>query len=47
MLLKEKKYKLLPILAFYTFTLVAVSLRIAYMVSFWVYSPIILNVDWV
>ena len=34
-LIRQKKYKNLPILAFYFFTMIAVTLRPIYMIGFW------------
>ena len=46
-LLKQREYKNLPILAFYAFALLAVSLRTTIMVGRWTQNPIYSNMDWV
>ena len=44
-LIRQQKYRLLPILAFYAFALVALALRPIYMVGRWTSDPIFFNMD--
>ena len=46
-LVKQREYKNLPILAFYCFSLIAVALRPVYLALYWIQIPIIWNIDWV
>ena len=44
-LIRQQKYRLLPILAFYAFALVALTLRPIYMMGRWTTYPIFFNMD--
>ena len=44
-LVKLKEYKNLPILAFYVFALLAVSLRLANITLMWTENPVLWNMD--
>ena len=46
-LFKQKEYRNLPIFAFYCFSLIAVALRLIYVVGHWTVNPIIDNIDFV
>ena len=46
-LIKQREYKNLPILAFYVFTLLAVSLRTIFLIGQWTFMPIFQNTDFV
>ena len=46
-LLKQREYKNLPILAYYAFALIAVSLRLVYVIGYWTGAPVLLSIDWV
>ena len=46
-LLKQKEYKNLPILMFYVFALIALSLRLTNLIWYWTGNPIFANIDWV
>ena len=46
-LYKQGEYKNTPILAFYAFTLIAVSLRPIYLIGSWTNNPILFNIDYV
>ena len=44
-LVKQKEYKNLPILAFYAFAIIAISLRLVFKVIEWTPYPIVWNID--
>ena len=44
-ILKQQEYKNLPIPMFYTFALIAVTLRPIYLIFYWSNDPIIFNID--
>ena len=46
-LYKQNEYKNVPILAFYSFTLLAVSLRLIVVLLTWTKKPITMNMDFV
>ena len=46
-LVKQKEYKNLPIFAFYAFSIIALSLRLIYLIGYWTGNPIFRNIDWV
>ena len=46
-LLKQKEYKNLPILMFYCFALIAITIRLIGVIWFWKPLPIIVNIDYV
>ena len=45
--LKQQEYKNLPILFFYAFALIAISLRLIYIIWIWTLSPVINNIDYI
>ena len=46
-LVKQREYKNLPILAYYAFAFIAVSLRPIYVIGYWSGAPFIQSMDWV
>ena len=46
-LIKQREYKNLPILAFYSYALLAVTLRPIMIIWYWTYNPVIVNLDYV
>ena len=46
-LVRQHEYKNIPILAFYAFSLVAISLRPIQMLGYWNHPLIFTNIDWV
>ena len=46
-LIKQREYKNLPILAFYVFALFAVTFRPVFILGYWTGKPIYPNIDWV
>ena len=46
-LIKQKEYKKLPIFAFYAFALIALTLRLSFIIGYWTGNPVFLNLDWV
>ena len=46
-LIKQKEYRNLPILVFYAYALIAVSLRLINIIWYWLASPVVQNLDWI
>ena len=46
-LIRQREYKNLPILAFYAFALLAVMFRPVFIIGYWTAKPVYPNIDWV
>ena len=46
-ILRQREYKNLPILVFYAFALIAINLRLVFLLFYWQPNNIIWNLDWI